>query len=40
MKSFVVACAVAAVVAISGWYVLNQVQQPVSVAFTTVGARI
>ncbi len=40
MKSFIAACAVAVVVAVGGWYALNTVQKSVSVAYTTVGARI
>jgi uncharacterized membrane protein len=40
MKTFIAAVAAAVVIAVCGWYVLAQVQEPVSVAFTTVGARI
>jgi len=40
MKSFVIACAVALVLAIIGGYALNEFQTPVDVAFTTTGARI
>lgn len=40
MKSFVAACAVAVIVAVGAWLVLDRLQQPVSVAYTTTGARI
>jgi len=40
MKVFVVALVFAAVVAVCGWFVLNSIQMPSSVAFTTSGARV
>jgi Kef-type K+ transport system membrane component KefB len=40
MNSFLAACAVAIIVAVGGWLVLDRIQQPVSVAYTTTGARI
>jgi hypothetical protein len=40
MKVFVVACIAAAVIAIGGVVVLNGIQKPVDVAFTTSGVRI
>lgn len=40
MKSFVIACAAALVLAIVGGFALNEIQKPVDVAFTTTGARI
>jgi hypothetical protein len=40
MKSFVIACVAAIVVAVGAWLVLDRVQEPVSVAYTTTGARI
>jgi len=40
MRSFLIACIAAIVVALIGALVLSYVQQPVSVAFTTTGARI
>ena len=40
MKAFIIACVVAAVLAICGVVVLNGIQKPVDVAFTTSGVRI
>jgi hypothetical protein len=40
MKSFVIACVAAVIVAIGAWLVLDRVQESVSVAYTTTGARI
>jgi hypothetical protein len=40
MKSFIIACAAAIVIAIIGWAALNSVQKPVSQAFSTPYARV
>jgi hypothetical protein len=40
MKAFIVACVAAAVIAVCGVAVLNGIQEPVDVAFTTSGVRI
>jgi hypothetical protein len=40
MRAFLAACAAALVIAVCGAVVLNSVNQPVSTAFTTSGARI
>jgi hypothetical protein len=40
MKAFIVACVAAAVIAVCGVVVLNDIQKPVDVAFTTSGVRI
>jgi hypothetical protein len=40
MKTFIVACIVAAIIAVGGVIVLNHIQEPVAVAFTTSGVRI
>jgi len=40
MKVFIVACIAAAVIAIGGVVVLNGIQKPVDVAFTTSAVRI
>jgi hypothetical protein len=40
MRSFIVACVAAIIVAIIGAVALNSVQEPASVAFTTESARI
>jgi Flp pilus assembly pilin Flp len=40
MKAFIVACVVAVVIAVCGVAVLNGIQKPVDVAFTTSGVRI
>jgi hypothetical protein len=40
MKSFLAACAAAILIAIAASVILNSVQKPVSVAYTTTGARI
>jgi hypothetical protein len=40
MRTFVVACIAAAVIAVCAVLVLNRIQEPVSVAFTTSAVRI
>jgi hypothetical protein len=40
MRAFLVACVVAAVIALCAVVVLNRVQEPVDVAFATSAARI
>jgi hypothetical protein len=40
MRAFIVACIAAAVIAIGAVVVLNRVQEPVNVAFTTSAVRI
>jgi hypothetical protein len=40
MKTFIVACVAAAVIAIGGVLVLNGIQKPVETAYTTSGVRI
>ena len=40
MKTFVVACIAAAVIAIGAVVVLNSIQKPVETAFSTTGVRI
>jgi len=40
MRSFIVACIAAVVIAAVGAIILNFVQEPVDVAFTTESARI
>jgi hypothetical protein len=40
MKAFIVACVAAAIIAVCGIAVLNGIQKPVDVAFTTSGVRI
>jgi len=40
MKAFIIACIAAAVLAICAVAVLNGIQEPVSVAFTTSAVRI
>ncbi len=40
MRAFLVACVVAAVVAVCAVVVLNSIQEPVNVAFTTSAVRI
>jgi hypothetical protein len=40
MRTFIVACVAAAVIAICAVLVLNRIQEPVSVAFTTSAVRI
>jgi hypothetical protein len=40
MKTFVVACIAAAVIAIGAVVVLNSVQKPASTAYSTTGVRI
>jgi hypothetical protein len=39
MRSFLIACIAAVVVAVIGALTLNSIQEPVSVAFTTTAAR-
>jgi hypothetical protein len=40
MKTFIIACVAAAVIAIGAVVVLNEIQKPADVAFTTSGVRI
>jgi hypothetical protein len=40
MKIFIIACIAAVVVAVAGLTVLNGIQKPVDVAFTTSAVRI
>jgi hypothetical protein len=40
MRSFLIACIAAVVVAVIGALALNSIQEPVSVAFTTTAARL
>lgn len=40
MKSFVIACVAAAVIAVGGALVLNQFQQTAESAFSTAGTRV
>jgi hypothetical protein len=40
MKSFVLACVAAFVIAAIGIVVLNRIQEPVEVAFSTTGVRL
>jgi hypothetical protein len=40
MKTFIVACVAAAVIAIGAVVVLNSIQKPVDTAFSTTGVRI
>jgi hypothetical protein len=40
MRSFIAACIVAVALAAVGAVVLNHMQEPVSVAFATVGVRL
>jgi hypothetical protein len=40
MKSFIVACIAAAVIAIGAVVVLNSIQKPVETAYSTTGVRI
>jgi hypothetical protein len=40
MRSFIIACIAAVLIAVIGAFALNSVQEPVSVAFTTQGARL
>jgi hypothetical protein len=39
MKTFIVACVAAAVIAIGAVVVLNSIQKPVDTAFSTTGVR-
>jgi hypothetical protein len=40
MRTFIVACIVAAVLAVCAVAVLNRIQEPVDVAFTTSAVRV
>ena len=40
MKTFIVACVAAIVLAVIGGVVLNSIQEPVDKAFTTTGVRL
>ncbi len=40
MKTFIVACVAAIIIAVIGGVVLNSVQEPVEKAFTTTGVRL
>ena len=40
MKSFIVACIAAAVIAVGAVVVLNSIQKPVETAYSTTGVRI
>jgi hypothetical protein len=40
MKSFVLACIAAIVIAAAGIVFLNSIQEPVAVAFSTTGVRL
>ena len=40
MRSFIIACIAAAVIAAIGGYALNLAQEPVNVAFATEGVRL
>ena len=40
MKTFIVACIAAAVIAVGAVVVLNSIQKPVETAFTTTAVRI
>jgi hypothetical protein len=40
MKTFIVACAVAVVVSVIGWVVLDGMQEPVQKAFSTQYVRL
>ncbi len=40
MKTFIIACAVAIVIAVIGGVVLSSVQEPVDKAFTTTAVRL
>jgi len=40
MRSFIVACIAAIVIAVIAYFALESVQQPVSTAFTSTGTRI
>ena len=40
MKAFIIACVAAAVIAVCGVAVLNGIQKPVDVAYSTSGVRI
>jgi hypothetical protein len=40
MKTFILACVTAVVIAVIGGVVLNSIQEPVDKAFTTSGVRL
>ena len=40
MKTFLIACVAAIVIAVIGGVVLNSIQEPVDKAFTTTGVRL
>jgi hypothetical protein len=40
MRSFILACITAVVIAVVGAVVLNSIQEPVDVAFSTEGVRL
>ena len=40
MKSFLAACVAVVVIAVAGWFVLERIQTPVTVAYTTSGVRL
>jgi len=40
MKTFIVACVAAVLIAVIGGVVLNSIQEPVDKAFTTSGVRL
>ena len=40
MKTFIVACVAAVIIAVIGGIVLNSVQEPVDKAFSTTGVRL
>jgi hypothetical protein len=40
MKTFIVACVAAVIIAVIGGVVLNSMQEPVDKAFTTTGVRL
>jgi hypothetical protein len=40
MKSFLLACAVAIIIAVSAGLLLNNIQEPVAEAFSTTGVRL
>lgn len=40
MKAFLLACAAAIVIAVAGFVVLDQIQEPVQQGFATTGVRL
>lgn len=40
MKTFIVACVAAVIIAVIGGVVLNSIQEPVDKAFSTTGVRL